>query len=469
MLSEIFIAFLIASLAGSCLAAIIALVKPITKKFFGCAWQYYIWLCVLLVMLIPVRFDIKPAAMPSTETQIQQTSVNEELETNESLVQTDTALKTQLFEKVSSVWNKVVYNRVNILTYVWLTGAIALILVNIARYVQLNLQIRKNTQIISCPEVKEYTDRKINVRVWENTSSPFMTGIFRPTLVLPKTNLSEEQLHNILLHEITHFKRFDILYKWFAELVKCVHWFNPIAWYVAKQVAAECEISCDMAVTQNMSNSEKKCYINTILSLLPTEKTQQLPLTTQMTSSKKILKRRFLTIKNKKATGKLVSILSAAIALVIFSTTVFASGILSNLTTNTHTTDLTDRDYVVEGEYVLKLPVSWDGKYIVHITENGSTVRFIQKATYDKYGENSGELFAIKKLETSEAYNTLYIFGGSEILYQTDAYAYVLTIPTDVQYPIWAGRDEDDIEIAEEYKKMFADITNIADSFAIYQ
>ena len=169
----------------------------------------------------------------------------------------------------------------------------------------------QNGEIITCPETGEYTDRKINVRVWENIASPFMTGVFRPTLVLPKTELSDEQLHNILSHEMTHFKRHDILYKWFAEFVKCVHWFNPIAWYVSKQIAAECEISCDMIVTKNMSNNEKISYINTILYLLPTGKSIRLPLTTQMASSKKILKRRFIMIKNKKTTSVFMSVISA--------------------------------------------------------------------------------------------------------------------------------------------------------------
>ena len=58
MLSEIFKALLITSLAGSCLAAVITLAKPITKKVFGCSWHYYVWLAVLAVMILPVRFTL---------------------------------------------------------------------------------------------------------------------------------------------------------------------------------------------------------------------------------------------------------------------------------------------------------------------------------------------------------------------------------------------------------------------------
>ena len=347
-MNEIFKAVFITSLAGSALAAVISLFRPITKKLFGYSWHYYIWLCVLFVMLMPVRFDVKPQTAPGFVTQTaqtEQTTVGGQPEATENITQANTAQKPQRLQKAAAIWG---YNRMNISAYLWLIGAMALILLNAVRYIRLNIKIRKNCKTVFCPEISEYTDRKINVRVWKNIASPFMTGVFRPMLILPETELSKEQLHNILRHEMTHFKRHDILYKWFAEFVKCVHWFNPIAWYVSRQIAAECEISCDMAVTKNMSGSEEMSYISTILSLLPTGKSKQLPLTTQMASSKKILKRRFIMIKNKKTTSRFMSVLSAVIAVIMLSTTVFASGILSDLTTDDYTIEILNNGEKIE-------------------------------------------------------------------------------------------------------------------------
>ena len=397
MIGELFKALLITSLAGSVLAVVISLLRPITKKIFGYSWHYYIWLCVLFVMLMPVRFNVNPMPAPNIATQTvqtQQTVAGEQPETTENIVQTAPIQKPQLLQKATVIWDRIIYNRMNILAYVWLIGAIALMLLNVVRYVRLNIKIRKNSEVISCPETREYTDRRINVRIWENVASPFITGIFRPMLILPKTELSEEQLHNILRHEMTHFKRNDILYKWFAEFVKCVHWFNPIAWYISKQIAAECEISCDMSVTKNMTDSEEMSYISTILSLLPTGKSKQLPLTTQMASSKKILKRRFIMIKNKKTTSRFMSVISAVIAVAMLSTTVFASGILSDLTTDDYTIEilsngekieLTNKPFIENDEVYLPLRetltnigtlnhtgsyITWDnGKIEVHLAD----------------------------------------------------------------------------------------------------
>lgn len=350
MISEIFKTLLITSFAGSALAIVISMFRPVTKKLFGYSWHYYIWLCVLFVMIMPVRFNVNPPSATSITPQTVQTQQEEieQPETTESIVQSGTAQKPQFLQKAAVIRDRIIYNRMNILAYLWLIGAIALMLLNAVRYIRLSIKIRKSGEIISCHETGEYTDRKINVRVWENIASPFMTGVFRPTLVLPKTELSDEQLHNILSHEMTHFKRHDILYKWFAEFVKCVHWFNPISWYVSKQIAAECEISCDMVVTKNMSNNEKISYINTILYLLPTGKSIGLPLTTQMASSKKILKRRFVMIKNKKTTSRFMSVISAVIALLMLSATVFASGVLSDLTADDYTVEITNNGEKIE-------------------------------------------------------------------------------------------------------------------------
>lgn len=383
MISEIFKAIFITSIAGSALAGVISLLRPITKKIFGYSWHYYIWLSVLFVMLVPVRFNIKPASMPDITAQTAQTeriTVTEQPQTAENIVRTDAVHKPQLLQRASLVWDRIIYNRINILAYLWLGGAIFLILLNIVRYIKLKNTIRKNGRIAQCPEIGEYTGKKINVRVWGNVASPFMTGVFRPMLILPEAELSGEQLHNILRHEMTHFKRHDILYKWFAELTSCIHWFNPVSWYVSKQIAAECEISCDMAVTENMSDGEKMSYINTILFLLPTGKSAGSPLTTQMASSKKILKRRFTMIKNRKTTGRLMSALSGVMAFVMFSATVFASGIVQN---NLTSSDIKYEVYNGDNKITLKnAPFIYDSEYYLPLRDilNGFDVTDIAYA-----------------------------------------------------------------------------------------
>lgn len=287
MLEMVFKALFIPSFAGSALAALILLMRPMTKKCFGYLWHYYIWLCVLLVLLLPVRLDIRPKSEPvAVPTWQEEQSVASDFSIiGEEETKTVKPVVKPTLQTVSLVWGKM-----TVLSYVWLVGVGILMLLNALRYIRLHQKIWKRARPIVCPQIQKYTDREIKVLVWEDTTTPFLTGVFKPKLLLPDVALSDEQLCNILNHEMVHFLRRDILYKWFAELVKCVHWLNPMVWYVSGQIAAECEISCDLLATKGMSDHEKESYMETILYLLQRGTSKRLLFTTQMANGKKTIR-----------------------------------------------------------------------------------------------------------------------------------------------------------------------------------
>lgn len=350
MLAEIFTAFLITSLAGSCLAAVIALLKPVTKRIFSASWRYYIWLAVLLAMMLPVRFAAPQKAEPAPINTAYTTTAEQTVETN---VSQPIAAADMVTEKPNIIKSEVtrvkgmIDSKLDIFALLWLIGALTFFLFNIIGYIRLLVKLHRGSVVVPCPELKNFTDKRVTVRVWDNTSSPFTVGIFKPTLVLPAVELTTEQLLNILRHETTHIKRKDILYKWFAVIVKCVHWFNPVIYCVVRQINAECEISCDLSVVREMSAEEEQSYVNTILSLLSAGRSAA-NLTTGMTGSKNALKRRFEMIKNKKKTSKAAAVVSALLAAALLTTTVFASGVISDLTADDYTIEITNNGEKIE-------------------------------------------------------------------------------------------------------------------------
>lgn len=354
MLTGLFQAMLITSLAGACLAAVITLARPVTKRVFGYAWHYYIWLAVLAVMLLPVQFRLParmepaPVTIPQTVQNVQRTAAGQANDAGNAPQAVQDAPKANLLQRAAALAGGIAADRGQLLALLWMAGALALFSAYSISYVRLLIKMRKNAAVIACPELSAYTSKNITVRRWAAVSSPFMAGIVKPTLVLPARELTPEQLDNILRHEMTHCRRHDILYKWFAEFVKCLHWFNPVIWYVAQQIRIECEISCDMAVVNQMNREEEMRYIDTILALLPTGKSKQSPFTTQMASGKKILKRRFTMIKNRRRTGRFMSAVSIVLAAALLSTTVLASGVLSGLTEENYTVEITNNSETLE-------------------------------------------------------------------------------------------------------------------------
>ncbi len=364
-MAQIFTAFLLTSAIGTALALILTLLKPITRKVFSGGWHYYMWLVVLLVMILPIRLNLpeKPVTTPPIsetvtiiDNQIEITDTPIIIETQpEQIIQEQTTQP----EKVSTVQviKDFLSGKVLLFSLIWLMGAVLLFLIKIVTYLVFLIKIHKHSEIISCPEVKAYTNRKIKTRVSDTICSPLMIGIIRPTLLLPKTNITPEQLHNVLAHEMTHLKRNDILYKWFVSIVKCIHWFNPAIYLISKQINIDCEISCDLAVVKEMDEQQEKGYVETILSLLTHNNSKAIPLTTGMTGNKETLKRRFTMIKNRKRIGKITQILSTILAVVILATTVFTSGVLATAV--------------------------FEDNSNIHFTCNGKVINFTNKPFYE--------------------------------------------------------------------------------------
>ena len=97
--------------------------------------------------------------------------------------------------------------------------------------------IRKSIMLLRSPAVKV----------------PVIYGSLFPRLILPtKANeWPDERLEAIFIHELSHIKRHDILTQTIAQLVCCVHWFNPFTWVVERRMMIERERACDDMVLIN--------------------------------------------------------------------------------------------------------------------------------------------------------------------------------------------------------------------------
>ena len=109
--------------------------------------------------------------------------------------------------------------------------------------------------------------RVIPMREVPGLPTPMLVGLFHPVVCLPDPSLSRDHLRMVLLHELTHYKRKDLLLKWLALLVNALHWFNPLAWLLTRSLGQACEDACDQDVTRNMTPQERKLYMSTILAL----------------------------------------------------------------------------------------------------------------------------------------------------------------------------------------------------------
>jgi len=90
------------------------------------------------------------------------------------------------------------------------------------------------------------------VRVVESTAAPLpmMWGVRRPVVVLPAGagEWDPARLRTVLLHELIHAQRFDLLAQLIGQAACCLYWFHPLTWVAARQLRQERERACDDAV-----------------------------------------------------------------------------------------------------------------------------------------------------------------------------------------------------------------------------
>lgn len=96
-------------------------------------------------------------------------------------------------------------------------------------------------------------DRPVRLLLGEPTAMPMTWGHRTPRILLPGTAPSWplEQTRAVLLHELAHVRRGDVLLQRVAELARAVFWFNPLAWYAARRMLVEREHACDDAVIRS--------------------------------------------------------------------------------------------------------------------------------------------------------------------------------------------------------------------------
>ena len=76
---------------------------------------------------------------------------------------------------------------------------------------------------------------------------PFACGLVTPTIVLPADSdgWSLERRRAVLLHELAHVRRRDLIGHTLGRLACAVYWFHPLVWSAARHLRSESERACD--------------------------------------------------------------------------------------------------------------------------------------------------------------------------------------------------------------------------------
>lgn len=218
--------------------------------------------------------------------------------------------------------------------WVYLAGITVFLLYQMGLYLSFRHSARRWYREISNPRILESFDnlktemgilRTFRIRICRKILSPMITGLFRPTLLLPHEEYETADLELILKHELIHFRRNDLWFKLLLICANALHWFNPFIYAMVKEANRDIEISCDEEVLKGADLQVRKRYSERILELMQGNNIQEVPISTNFHGGKGMMKRRIFHIFDERAKRKgVLSFLIILAAVLAFSACSFA-------------------------------------------------------------------------------------------------------------------------------------------------
>lgn len=305
------------SLLGSLAILAMLVLKPLWRERYRAKTRCWLWLALAVFLLLPIDFSVKNAPVQAEPPKDYTLFVG----TDKTAIQSTDNLFGDMAEKSgqspAAVRDTIIQRPVTnpeqkttryipvttILFYGYLAGAAAFLLYQGVSYALFRRTVRRWKRDVARADYASLlsdTVRDLGVSapemiVCEAISTPAVTGLLRPRLLLPHERYDVQELRYILRHELCHLKRRDMLFKLVLLAANAMHWFNPVVYLMLRQADEDIELACDSAATDGLELPERAAYSRTLLAAVQSS-VRALPATTCFGGTVERLKRRITNV-----------------------------------------------------------------------------------------------------------------------------------------------------------------------------
>lgn len=305
------------SLLGSLAILAMLVLKPLWRERYRAKTRCWLWLALAAFLLLPVDFSVKNAPVQAAPPKDYTLFVG----TDKTAIQSTDNLFGDMAEKSgqspAQVRDTIIQRPVTnpeqkttryipvttILFYGYLAGTAAFLLYQGVSYALFRRTVRRWKRDVARADYATMlsdTAHDLGVSapemiVCEAISTPAVTGLLRPRLLLPHEHYDVQELRYILRHELCHLKRRDMLLKLVLLAANAMHWFNPVVYLMLRQADEDIELACDSAATDDLDRAERAAYSRTLLAAVQSS-VRALPATTCFGGTVERLKRRITNV-----------------------------------------------------------------------------------------------------------------------------------------------------------------------------
>lgn len=105
--------------------------------------------------------------------------------------------------------------------------------------------------------------KRIGLAQMPDMATAAVWGWLRPVVLVPanlRQTHSDDEIRGILLHELAHVRRCDVLWSWLGLAACALHWFNPLAWLALRRFHTDRELDCDRMALAKLTEPQRDAY-----------------------------------------------------------------------------------------------------------------------------------------------------------------------------------------------------------------
>lgn len=295
-----------AATSSAAIAAALALTGLLRKKASARS-AYITWLIVLIAVLIPFRpfaRAVPVAITPQVTQTVTRPLVARMPETTEWRAQLPVQERTQARETIQQPEKSAVLSLGSFLLIVYGIGILASLTLQLMQHTCFLRTIHRwrtppqerTKALYETVAAEMGLNRTPPLYVCPAADTPMLTGLIQPAVLLPDETLNLQELRLVFRHELTHWQRGDLVYKFLMMLAVGLHWYNPLIYLMRRSLEYACEASCDERVMRGKDLDARAYYSETIVAVIRRQNGRRTALSTTFYGGKKGMKNRILSI-----------------------------------------------------------------------------------------------------------------------------------------------------------------------------
>lgn len=342
-MEQIFNLVLMTSLYASVVGVMILLLKRVLKDRINAGWQYLLWTVLLLKLMIPYGPESAFSlfnTVPVQQAHTQMAAIASQV----APLPLQTGIAGAPTPSVSSGTDQqnthMTAAETSTISVVWALGAALFLSWLLFTNYSLHRRLKRSAftddherleKILALCKSKLHVKSNIRIIMQDVITTPSLFGVIRPKILLSPAiaNIADKEIEYILLHELAHYKRKDMLVNYFLLFFQVLHWFNPVMWYCFRRIHQDMEVATDEKVLRVLENYEHKEYGKALLAVLERCNTPRLaPRLVGMVDDRKNMERRIRMLKMAEffKRKKRIVFITGILCMVLLSSILLTSG-----------------------------------------------------------------------------------------------------------------------------------------------